>query len=103
MNYVFVGWYVAIMGGFIVPTVSQWLKTPKMSRTQKFLIVVGLSLLTGAAGYPLSGYSFTDVTFLIPGIISLAISAYELWWKKAFEDSEVAKRLGLKKMAKKSK
>lgn len=100
MDYIFVGWYLAVMGGFIVPAVSQWLKTPKMTRKQKFLIVIGASLVSGAVGYPLSGYSLSNLEVLIPGIIALSISAYELWWKKAFEDSVIGRALRLNKNVK---
>ena len=98
MKYEFIGAYVVLMGTFVVPFVSQWLKKITMSRLQKFLITIGLCVISGFGGYAISGYPLSDGVLIITGTITLALSSYEIWWKKAFEDSVLGKKLGLRKV-----
>lgn len=87
MTIVFSAIYIAIMGGVVVPFISQYLKKLSYSRQVKFLIVLLLCVVSGALGYVTGGYPLVDLAIFIPGMISAAITSYELWWKKVFEDA----------------
>lgn len=80
-------YYVALLSSLVVPFCAQYFKTPKMSRSVKFLLVVLLSIITGFVGYLVSGYSLNDIVTAFTGTIFLSIATYELFWKKVFEDS----------------
>ena len=95
--FVFNAMFITIMGTIVVPFVAQWLKKESWSRAIKFLVTVGLCLLTGGIGYVASGFALAEFAVVAKGVFILAISSYTLWWKKVFEESVTMKSLGLRK------
>lgn len=87
MNFEFSTLVITVVGSVLVPLFTQILKTPKMTRSVKYLITVALSLITGFVGYLLSGYKMEDIVVVITGVSSLSIFAYETFWKGVFDNA----------------